>query len=87
MTVQMATAEMTASVDGHCQDCPEPGDDRGAQALCPAAACAAPALAVLPLVPTTATAMVSAPSLRPSAPMSGRTSLPDPHPPRPGVLV
>ncbi|WP_163266766.1 hypothetical protein [Chelativorans alearense] len=87
MTVRMATAEMTASVDGNCQDCPDTGGDHGAQAPCPAAACAAPTLAVLPHVPTTAIAIVSAPSLPPSAPMSGRSALPDPHPPRPDVLV
>ncbi|MCT7375587.1 hypothetical protein [Chelativorans salis] len=88
MTVQMAmTAEMTAYDGGNCQDCTNTGEGHGTQALCPTTACAAPILAVLPHVPATAIATAPAPSLRPSAQMTGWAFLPDPYPPRGDTLM
>ncbi|GLS38712.1 hypothetical protein GCM10010869_43080 [Mesorhizobium tianshanense] len=82
-------ADMTMSPDqaGDCKACPESADDDDNRMQC-STTCIAPVLAVLPqdLAVTTAP-RVEQPSALPTPLLHGRSSLPDPSPPKSSDLI
>lgn len=87
MPVDAGMADMGTATDGDCHACLKGAGDSGNPMHCPPT-CIAPVLAVLPqdlamiVVP-----LVSQPSALPTPLLHGRSSLPDPTPPRPSDLT
>jgi hypothetical protein len=87
MAADAGMADMGTATDGDCHACLKGAGDSGNPMHCPPT-CIAPVLAVLPhdlamiVVP-----LVSRPSALPTALLHGRSSLPDPTPPRPSDLI
>ncbi|RWA69968.1 MAG: hypothetical protein EOQ28_22260 [Mesorhizobium sp.] len=76
---KMAESDMK----GDCNACLKDKGDKGSPMQCPPV-CIAPALAVLPQdFGVTPVALVQQPSALPTPFLHGRSSLPDPYPPRP----
>jgi hypothetical protein len=88
MSVKMSMAtDMGMGSDGDCAACPAGSDDHGNPTYCPPV-CIAPILAVLPQDLAVATNVQRLQTfLSPLALLRGRSSLPDPYPPRPSDLA
>jgi hypothetical protein len=94
MSVKMSMAtdigiatDMGMSSDGDCAACSAGSDDHGNPMYCPPV-CITPILAVLPQDLAVATNVQRLqPFLSPLALLHGRSSLPDPYPPRPSDLA
>lgn len=74
-------SDMGASGSNDCQGCPAGGSD-GAKAMACAAVCVAPILAVLPQAAPTTAARTPAAFPGRDLRLVGRTSAPEPHPPK-----
>lgn len=86
MPADPGMGEMAATpMKGDCNACLKDNGDKGRTMQCPAV-CIAPALAVLPQDVAVARApSVQQPSALPAPFLRGRSSLPDPYPPRPNT--
>ncbi len=86
MPADMSMGKMDGSaMKGDCKACLKDTDGKGSPMQCPVP-CIAPALAVLPqVIAVTPVALVQQPSTSPVAFLHGRSSLPDPYPPRPSA--
>ena len=74
-----------SAMKGGCKACLKDADGKGSPMQCPPL-CIAPALAVLPQgIAVTPIPFVQQPSTSPVAFLHGRSSLPDPYPPRPNA--
>lgn len=82
-TAMYPDADMTMSSDmaGDCQACSESAGDKGNPKHCPPT-CIAPVLAVLPQDLAATTASRQQPTALPTPLLHGRSSLPDPSPPK-----
>ncbi|MFC3325027.1 hypothetical protein [Mesorhizobium cantuariense] len=70
------------AMNGGCKACPKDAGDKGGPMHCPPS-CIAPVLAVLPQgLAMTATPRMQQPPALPAPFLHGRSSLPDPYPPR-----
>ncbi|QND68458.1 hypothetical protein HB777_33965 [Mesorhizobium loti] len=80
-------SDMGTATDGDCKACLKGAGDIGNPMHCPPT-CIAPVLAVLPQdLAMTVVPLVSQPSALPTPLLHGRSSLPDPTPPRPSDLI
>ncbi len=86
MPADTGMGEMDSSaMKGDCKACLKDAAGKGTPMQCPPL-CIAPALAVLPqVIAVTPTPFVQQPSSWPVAFLHGRSSLPDPYPPRPNA--
>jgi hypothetical protein len=83
MTVKMLTmSEMGLSNQNGCQGCPDKPGDAGMKAMACGNICAAPVLAALPAMALVPASEKTAPFAGRDPLLHGRTSPPDPHPPR-----
>jgi|GEM_PF-801668 len=77
--------EMGASSHGDCDGCPMKGDD-GAKAMVCGTMCASPIMAMAPPVAPLKLVEMRGSFAAPESRLCGRTSPPDPYPPRPSDI-